>query len=71
MLEAKYRKLSRELFIEVNLNKLITNISINCYQFLGYRKQELIGESIDELLVDKHEIQFGEVYNHEFIFKII
>ena len=48
MLGSKFRTLSRELLIEINSYTLITNISSNCYQFLGYSEQEFIRKSMNE-----------------------
>lgn len=40
----------RELYIELNKNKVITFISENCYSLLGYTKKELIGKPISDYI---------------------
>lgn len=40
----------REIYIETNSNRIITSISKNCYNILGYNKQDLLNKNIDDYI---------------------
>lgn len=62
----KQSNLSRELTIETKLDGEIINISENCYNILGYGKDELLFKNINELLVTKIEFALLENLNNSY-----
>ncbi|SHH13155.1 sensor domain-containing diguanylate cyclase [Tepidibacter thalassicus] len=43
------QKLSRELFLEIEFDCTIKDVTSNCYNILGYTKEEMIGQNIKEI----------------------
>ena len=46
----RMKDFSREIYVEINNNGLITLISENCSNLLGYSRQDLINKNIRDIL---------------------
>ena len=51
----RMKNFSREIYIEIDNNELITFISENCSTLLGYSRQDLLNKSITDILTFTHQ----------------
>lgn len=51
-MDTELKHVSRELLIEIDANKIIIDISSNCYNILGYEQNEIIGSNLNNYTDD-------------------
>ena len=64
--ERAFNELARELFIEIELDGTIKDATPNCFNILGYTKQELIGQNSKEIFQTS---EFGTMLSNDEYFE--
>ena len=52
---AEFENISKELLIKINLSGIITGISSNCYNILGYERSQMLGSNMDHYFIGEFE----------------
>ena len=69
MRNAAFQEVARELLIDLDINRLIMDISTNCFQFFGYTKQEVTDTCINNYITENLDIEYGKTTSRELTLK--